>query len=235
MIAQHLLGLQHLEKYILFDLACHLGTLLAIAQVFYKPLRYIVTSPNTLRRWQIAIAIAPLFPLALFLKPIKALYADPIYLGYFFLATSAILFVGCLIGPRIAQRMRTPTPLRDAAVIGLWQTAAIFPGLSRSGATISGARLLGWDPREAVVFSFMLAIPTVLGGTVLELYSFWKHPEAYASLSFLHYAAGFLVSFLVGIVSLRLLIEIVSTYRFIFFAWYCLFLGLATTAYFQLS
>ena len=135
-----------------------LGTLLAIAFVFYQPLREVIQS-NTIRRWQIALAIAPLFPLALFLKPIKAMYADPSYLGYFFLCTSAILFIGCWIGARMAQVRREPAPLRDAAVIGLWQAAAIFPGLSRSGATISGARLLGWEPREAVIFSFMIAIP----------------------------------------------------------------------------
>lgn len=229
-IAQHFLGLEHLERYILFDLACHLGTLLAIAVVFYKPLQEVIKT-NTIRRWQIALAIAPLFPLVLVMKPIKAMYADPSYLGFFFLATSAILFLGCWIGARV---QRKTTPLRDAAVIGLWQAAAIFPGLSRSGATISGARMLGWDPKEAVIFSFMIAIPTVLGGTVLETYSFWKHPEQYAALSFAHYAIGFAFSFVVGIFALRMLLEIVASYRFVFFAWYCLFLGLATTAYFHL-
>ena len=66
------------------------------------------------------------------------------------------------------------------------------------------------------------------------MYSFWKHPEEYAALSFWHYAVGFIFSFAVGIVALRMLLDIVSSYRFIFFAWYCLFLGLATTAYFHL-
>ena len=101
-IAQHFLGLEHLERYILFDLACHLGTLLAIAVVFYKPLQEVIKT-NTLRRWQIALAIAPLFPLVLVMKPIKSMYADPSYLGFFFLATSAILFLGCWIGARVQR------------------------------------------------------------------------------------------------------------------------------------
>jgi len=230
-IAQYLLGLQDLKKYILFDLSCHLGTLLAIFFVFFQPLKEVVLR-DTQRRWQIAVAILPLFPLVLVLKPIKALYSDQGLLGFFFLATSAILFLGSWLGQRGVKEGQKG--MRDALYIGLWQAAAIFPGVSRSGATISGARLLGWTPYESVVFSFMIAIPTVLGGTVLEIYSFWKHPEQYASLSFSHYAVGFIFSFLLGCGALKLLVRIVDRYRLTFFAWYCLFLGLATSAYFHL-
>lgn len=232
-IVQHFLGLQHLERYILFDLACHLGTLLAIFCVFFQPLKNVILH-DTQRQKQIALAILPLFPLVLVLKPIKALYADPSYLGFFFLITSAILFLGSWFGAQAIKAKENASLLKHAFVIGLWQAAAIFPGLSRSGATISGARMLGWTPEDSVLFSFMIAIPTVLGGTVLEVYRFWTHPEEYASLSLNHYAIGFLFSFLLGYIALKILIQLVNQYRLTFFAWYCLFLGLATSAYFHL-
>lgn len=232
-IVQHLLGLQELDQYILFDLACHLGTLLAIVFFFFQRIKDLFKGDRA-RLFQIALATAPLFPLVLVMKPIKAAYADPSYMGLFFILTSAILFLGIRFGKTVPETARQPNRWRDALLIGTWQAAAILPGVSRSGSTISGARLLGWSPNDAVFFSFMLAIPAVLGGTTLEVYKYWRHPEAAADVSMLHYFIGFSVSFAVGLFGLRLLMRIIASNKFSYFAWYCLFLGLATAWYFQL-
>lgn len=231
-LTQHLLGMKDLDHYIIFDLICHLGTLLAIVVIFFQNIKS-AFQHSRLELWQIALGTLPLFPLVLLMKPIKATYADPSYLGFFFIATACILFAGTLFGKTAPDTQIKKRPLRDAVVVGLWQAAAIFPGVSRSGSTISGARLLGWSPGEATTFSFLLAIPAVLGGTTLELYKLWTHPESAISLPFFHYLTGFLTSFLVGLFALQLLIKLVSQNKFYYFAWYCLILGLATTYYFH--
>lgn len=232
-LAQFLLGLHSLDKLILFDLACHLGTLLAIVLVFYKDLKSALTS-NFRLLMLVGIATLPLFPLVWLLKPIKSLYASPGVLGFFFLATAAILFLGIWLG-RTQSRPTPPLQSKwDALRIGLWQALAILPGISRSGATISGARMLGWDYIDAVRFSFLLAIPAILGGTVLELFSWWKAPESVAALPLGYYGVGFAFSFATGYAALRLLMASGAKSKFSYFAWYCLFLGLATTAYFHL-
>ena len=171
-LAQHFLGLQNLDHYLLFDLACHLGTLIAIGLFFFQAIRNLFVGQTTHLR-QVVLATLPLFPLVLLMKPIEAAYAEPAYLGVFFLMTAAILFLGVYYGKTSPEGQRHQHVWRDALVIGSWQALAILPGVSRSGSTISGARLLGWSPQEAIVFSFLLAIPAVLGGTSLELLKLW--------------------------------------------------------------
>lgn len=236
-LVEHLLGLENLDHYIMFDLACHLGTLMAIFFVFARYIKDSFTN-DTSRLWQIIIATLPLFPLVLLMKPIKAAYADPSYLGFFFMMTSAILFLGIHYTKKEpAQDLHPPMHLRkwrDAFSIGLWQALAILPGVSRSGSTISGARILGWNTKEAINFSFLLAIPTILGGTALEVLNWIKHPETVANLPSEHYLAGFFISFIVGLGALKLLIYVANHNKFSYFAWYCLILGLATTYYFHL-
>ncbi len=230
-LAQYFLGMQDLDHYILFDLVCHLGTLLAIFIVFFQNIKTIITK-DTQRFWQVVIGTLPLFPLVLLMKPIKAAYADPSYLGFFFILTSIILFAGVRFGKTKPPEQISKRPWRDALAIGLWQALAILPGVSRSGSTISGARLLGWSANDAVVFSFLLAIPAILGGTTLEIFKLWQHPESSVNLPLSHYLLGAIFSFGVGFFALQLLIKLTLQNKFYYFAWYCLILGLATTYYF---
>lgn len=232
-LIQYFLGLENLDRYIIFDLVCHLGTLMAILLVFSRSILDMF-GRNITRFWQVAIATLPLFPLVALMKPIKAAYADPSYLGFFFLLTSAILFLGCRFGKSTPEPQLEYRRWRDALRIGMWQALAILPGVSRSGSTISGARLLGWSAHDAVVFSFLLAIPAICGATAYELIKLWQHPEFALELPAIQYIAGFAVSFIVGLGALRLLMRLAVQNKFYYFAWYCLFLGLATTAYFHL-
>lgn len=229
---QHLLGFQHLDQYILFDLICHLGTLLAIFIIFFNQIKELAFH-NTLRLKQLALATLPLFPLVLLIKPIKAAYADPGYLGFFFLITSCILFLGVYFGKTAPEQARKQRTWRDALIIGSWQAAAVLPGISRSGSTISGARILGWSPQDAVSFSFLLAIPAILGGSALEIMKLWQHPENIPVISLVHYSLGFFISFIVGLGSLQLLKRLAFHNKFAYFAWYCLVLGIFTIAYFS--
>lgn len=231
-LTQYFLGLQNLDRYIVFDLVCHLGTLLAILSLFFRPICQIFQTKITVL-WQVVIGTLPLFPLLLIMKPIKAAYADPSYLGYFFLMTSAILFLGFRFGKEVSEVNRQKHTWRDALLIGIWQAIAILPGVSRSGATISGARLLGWAPYDAVFFSFLLAIPAIIGGTILEVGKLWWHPETAIDLPIAQYVAGFMTSFFVGLAALQLLLRLAVRNKFSYFAWYCLFLGLGTLYYFN--
>jgi undecaprenyl-diphosphatase len=234
-LGQFFLGFSHLEGYVLFNLVCHLGTLLAICCIFMTEIKTALLYDKQ-QRMQLLLGTLPLFPLVFLLKPIKALFDQPQYLGYFFLITALLLYLGTKIDKLSFQQSQTASPQRlrrDALVIGLFQAIAILPGISRSGATISAGRMLGWEAQRAVRFSFLLAIPAILGGVVLETLQLFKAPSSLPSLNPLAYAAGFTTSFLVGYLALRLLIQLASRDKFIYFAWYCLFLGIATTLYFN--
>lgn len=227
-----LLGLSHLNHLILFSLVCHLGTLLAIFCVFSEQIKRTIQYDHT-RLIQICLAILPLFPLLLIMKPIKAVFADPHYLGFCFIITAFLLYIGIQSNQEASLLKLQKNRWRDAFMIGTFQAFAILPGISRSGATISIGRRLGWTYQEAASFSFLLAIPTILGGTVLEILQLWKTPAAdMPSIGWLQYSAAFLTSFFVGYLALSWLMRVAVKGKFIYFVWYCLAVGIFSLIYF---
>lgn len=230
-LAQSLFGFKDLENYIIFDVVCHLGTLLAIFCIFRKQIIELCSDKTRLA--QIALATLLLFPLVLILKPIKSLFDNTQLLGFFFLLTAGILYAGIRLGNEASPQKLTNNRWWDAIFIGLFQAIAIIPGVSRSGATISAARMRGWSAIEAINFSFLLAIPAILGATAIELISIWKgHPTANVQLS--QYAFGFVTSFIFGLFALILLKNLAVKHKFMYFVWYCLVLGIATAVYYNM-
>lgn len=231
-LSQYFLGFQNLDKYVLFNLVCHLGTLGSIFVIFYPQIKQSLSTDRK-RFLQVVCGTLPLFPLVFMLKPIKSVFDQPEYLGICFMITAVLLFSSVLIHIQFSaqnERRKWTDPL----AIGLVQAVAILPGISRSGATISAARLLGWTKAEAVQFSFLLAIPAILGGTVLEVWQLIKSTTpTVATISPLTYIAACATSFVVGCLALKVLIRMVANDTWIYFAWYCLFLGIATFLYFN--
>lgn len=230
-LGQALLGIKNMQDYIFFDLVCHLGTLLAIFFVFHHDILQLLKG-NKIRLLQLILGTLPLFPLVLLLKPIKAVFDETHYLGFFFMITALLLYAGIRFGSIKQESNLQTSKWRDALIIGIFQAIAIFPGISRSGATISGARILGWPPQEAVTFSFLLAIPAILGGVTLEILQILNKPSFHShGLDFTHYAAGFLTSCIVGYLALLLLKRLAAKQQFMYFVWYCLAIGIFTIVY----
>jgi undecaprenyl-diphosphatase len=107
-------------------------------------------------------------------------------------------------------------------VIGLAQCTAMIPGVSRSGATIVGAMLLGAEKRAAAEFSFFLAIPTMAGAFVYDLY---KNRGQMSGSGALLIAIGFIVSFVVAWIVVRVFLDYVSRHGFALFAWWRVIVG----------
>lgn len=235
-LTQSLLGLKHLDQLILFNLVCHLGTLCSIFCIFYQPILSLFKTDRT-QLFQLILGTLPLFPLLIILKPIKTLFDSPQYLGYFFLTTAAILWIGQRFSSTVSLETLKARKWRDPLIIGMFQAVAILPGVSRSGTTISGARLIGWDFQKAVRFSFLLAIPAILGGTVLEAGQLILNHEKYphVDLGIAQYGIAFIAAFIMGYLSLRWLTSIGSGKKFIYFVWYCLLIGFFSLWYFNLG
>lgn len=231
-LGQYFLGLGSLENDLLFNLICHLGTLLSIFYVFFPLIRESLKNPSS-RLWTVILGTIPLFPLVLIIKPLKTLFDDPQILGPCFLTSACLLFVSLYY--RFPFTLQTPQRRWiDPLTIGLFQAIAVLPGISRSGATISAACLLGWEKKEAVQFSFLLAIPAILGGIVLEGWQVWQ--SSFSTLSSINpwtFIVGFFTSFFIGCCSLKGLISFMIHDKWVYFAWYCFLLGIFTTFYFN--
>lgn len=142
---------------------------------------------------------------------------------------AAALIVGALAILAVERTRRTPRVGRaedvspmQAAWIGLAQCASLWPGFSRSAATILGGLLCGLERRAATEFSFFLAIPTLGAATVYDLL---KHRNALAHGDFLWLAVATVVSFLVAWAAIRWLLRFVATHDLTPFAWYRIALG----------
>jgi undecaprenyl-diphosphatase len=151
-------------------------------------------------------------------------------------ATAIALIIGAGIIELIDRRYRREGAMtldditwRQAFWIGLIQTISMIPGTSRAGATIMGGMALGLTPRIATEFSFCLAIPTMLGASVLRL---WKHRADLTQDALGVIAVGTAVSFVVALVVVVAFMRYVRKHRFTPFAIYRVVLGVAVLLYY---
>lgn len=209
---------------VIFDLACHLGSLVALVWFFKREIFRLFTADRT-KLFYLCIALIPLVPGYFLLAPLRKAAADPQFLGSCLMITGGIL----LLGNRVRIKSKT-RPIRDALLIGTMQSAALIPGISRSASTISCAQVLGWTPHEAVRFSFLLAIPTIIGGNLVEALRLCKSKEVVDLLN-LDCLLGFAAAFGAGILVIRFAIAWLEKGNLKLFAWYCIVLGILANLY----
>lgn len=151
-----------------------------------------------------------------------------IALGIFFLYTSTLLF----LSDKVRETTKTAAGInwKDALIIGLFQAFALFPGISRSGSTICGALFRKIDRDTAVKYSFMLGIPTILAGCLVEIKDA-VDGNALPWNEIPMYLIGFAVAVVVGIGAIKLVDLLVKNNKFKYFAVYTLILGIIVISY----
>lgn len=222
----HFLGFDSPGK--TFEVLIQLGAILAILTVYAaKIMRILFDLPSDGRTQRfvggVLLAFLPAAVTGAVLhKYIKAMFEFPALVCVSLIVGGVIL----LAVEKMVQRPRyndvMDFPMSLAFKIGLCQCLAMIPGVSRSGATIVGAMLMGTDKRSAAEFSFFLAMPTMAGAFAYDLY------KNYATLSpenIQAIAIGFAVSFVAGAFVVRYLLDFVSRNGFGFFAWWRIIVG----------
>jgi undecaprenyl-diphosphatase len=227
LLAGHFLGFQSPGK--TFEVLIQLGAILAILSVYAgKLVHLLVDFPRDARTRRFVLAVLIAFLPAAVIGATLHKYIK----GYLFESPALVctsLIVGGIVllavdKMRLSQRYIDVMdyPLAMALVIGFAQCLAMIPGVSRSGATIVAALLLGADKRSATEFTFFLAMPTMAGAFAYDLYKNWAilAPEDFKGI-----ALGFAVSFIAGVVVVRYLLDFVSRHGFAPFAWWRIFIG----------
>ena len=219
------------EGSLALDVALHAGTLLSMLLFFRSDLVRLLAGltsrtddePRALERRRlllIVIATVPTGLIGLGLKhTVERLSMSLVAAGLGFLITAAFLLAGERRGRREGGLSLRDIPLWHPVVIGLAQGAAVWPGWSRSASTIGLALVLGWRWDDAGRFSFLAAMPAIVGAILLTARDIAALPPAPA-------AVGFLVSFAIGTLSLKILMRFLAARRLWPFALYCLGLGL---------
>jgi undecaprenyl-diphosphatase len=230
-LASALLGYDA-EYWALFNIVIQLGAILAIVVLYWRTfwavlqglLRRDPVSIRFVRNLLVAFLPAAVIGVVLH-KHIEALLGSP-------MTVAVALIVGGIAILGIERWVKegdiagvAEIPLAKVVGIGFIQCLAMVPGVSRSGATILGALSLGVERRTAAEFSFFLAIPTMLGATVLELVSKRHELMAGNSVGLAGIGLGFLVAFLVALVVVRWFVGLVGKRGFTPFAWYRIVVG----------
>ncbi|EXI91969.1 MAG: Undecaprenyl-diphosphatase [Candidatus Accumulibacter sp. BA-94] len=217
------------ERGKLFEIVIQSGAMLAVCWEYRAKIGSVVRglpSEPAAQRFALNILVAFL-PLAviglLFGKAIKAhLFNAPVVAAAFIIGGLVILWA-----ERREHRIRIESiddlSLSDALKLGLAQALALIPGTSRSGATIIGGLFFGLSRRAATEFSFFLAMPTLIGASIYQLYK----ERALLSVDDLGmWVVGFIASFISAFWAVRGLLRYISTHDFSIFAWYRIAFGI---------
>ncbi len=227
LLAGHFLGFKSPGK--TFEVLIQLGAILAILTVYFGKLwQLLISLPSNAgsRRFVFGILLAFL-PAAVigalahkFIKSV--LFESPMLISIMLILGGIVLLVvdRMKLTSRYADVTELPPSL--ALKIGLCQCLAMVPGVSRSGATIVGALLMGVEKRAAAEFSFYLAMPTMAGAFAYDLYKNWSTLDP-ASISSI--ALGFVTAFIAGVIVVRYLLDYVSRHGYALFGWWRIVVG----------
>ncbi len=219
----HLAILEHyfkIEEPVVMAAFLHLGTFMATVIYFRKPLAELIAGVFKRDRdslWYLLFIVLANIPIGLFAlffrSTIESTFSDLKIIAVFLGLSGLFVLLTALI-----SRGAKKVGLVQTVIIGFGQMFAVFPGLSRSGLTISSAMFSGVEPVQAFKFSFIMSLPAILGANLLELKggSGFGHP--------VEMFAGLLVSLVVGLVALRLLSGLVKKHFYIF-GFYCLLIS----------
>lgn len=232
-------------KAFIFDVLVQLGTLVAVIAYFWKDLVAIFKAviagirtkkplgeANSRLGWYIVLATIPAGLGGLLLKSkVEAAFSSPVLTAVLLFVTAVILTLAEIFS-RKERDLESVTP-KDAIVIGLSQLLAIFPGISRSGATISGGLSRGLKREAAARFSFLMSIPIMLAAGLLSVLDLLKIPDLGSFLPII--LVGFIVALVVGYLSIRWLLNFLKSRSLIPFAVYCAIVSILTIfiAYFR--
>ena len=227
-LATELLGFDA-DKWALFNIAIQPGAILAIVILYWRTFWDVLTglfqrSPSA---WaftrNLLVAFVPAVVLGLALgDQIEGLLGNAEVVAWALIVGGfAILVVERFARPEYSGGVAEMS-FKQSAMVGLVQCLAMVPGVSRSGATILGAMGMGIDRRTAAEFSFFLAVPTLTGATVLQLY---KHGAGIGNDMVGYILLGALVSFLVAIVVVKAFLAVITRFGFGPFAWYRILAG----------
>jgi undecaprenyl-diphosphatase len=229
LLAGHFLGFESAGK--TFEVVIQLGAVLAILSVYAGKLIGVVRdapSDPAARRFiaSVLIAFAPAVVIGVlahdFIKDV--LFETPMLIAIMLVLGGVVLLVVDRIAPEPHHDDAMRLPIKTSLAIGFIQCLAMIPGVSRSGATIVGAMMLGASKRAAAEFSFFLSMPTMAGAFAYDLY---KNRDVLDASAMGEIAVGFVVAFIAAVLVVKWLLGYVSRNGYALFGWWRIIVGSA--------
>ncbi len=215
-LVSHLIGLDQTEFLKSFEISIQVGAILSVVVLYW---RMLLVNVEVIKR--VIVAFIPTGVLGFLLYKLikKFLLGSSNVVLWSLLVGGALLIIFELLHKEDRESVGEVSDIsyRNAFLIGIFQSIAVIPGISRSASTIVGGLLLGLKRKTIVEFSFLLAVPTMLAATVYDLI---KSGSQFSLDQVNLMAAGFISSFVVAIISIKFLIHFIKTHTFIPFGVY---------------
>ena len=221
LVFHHIFGIEA-EDNLTFIIVLNMGSLMPLLWVFRADCLKLVKNPFQKMTGLLVVSVAPLVLVSvLFLDFIESMFQLVDYLWVGFVITGVVL----LLSDRLKnnEKQLEELKVRDAVFCGLAQAFAVFPGISRSGATITAALGRGLDRESAARFSFLMSIPSAFGAILFRLSHLVTGRVDVHDLNFLNLAAGFVTAAMVGYFSINFMLAVVRKARLKYFAIYYIF------------
>jgi len=218
-----------------FEIFIQLGAILAIVWLYRAKFTEVIRNAGTSKEARhfltnLAIAFVPAALVGFLAHDwIKEYLFNPVMVAWALVVGGMAILLIEWWNPRSVVEVADDVPYRTALGIGLAQVLSLFPGVSRSGATIMGARSLGLSRRAATEFSFFLAVPVMFAATGFDLI---KSRNTLVAADAPVFAVGFVVSFISAVFVVKAFLAFVSRKSFVGFAWYRIIFGAALLVFF---
>ena len=226
----------------MFDVVIQLGAILAVIVLFFRKLNPFAPSKSALEKkgtwglWiRVCVAVIPSAAVGVLLDD----WLDEHLYNYITVAVALVVYGILFI---LIERFKPADKASVTAVeginyklaflIGVFQMLALIPGTSRSGSTILGAMLLGCSRAAAAEFSFFMAIPTMLGASLLKVVKLFAEGVTVTALEWGILAVGCVTAFIVSLAAIKFLMDFVKKHSFASFGWYRIVLGALVIGYF---
>jgi undecaprenyl-diphosphatase len=227
------------KEMFIFNVLVQNGTLVAVIFYFWKDLWKIVreffsqlkqgtpfASHHARLGWLLIAATIPAGLAGLFLQDIvEQAFSSPLVAGIALIITAILMFLGEKISLNLGDAH--DITLVNAIFMGIMQSLALFPGVSRSGSTISGGMMRHLCRESAARFSFLMAVPIMLAAGGFSTYQMFTEVKDLGTFLPLM-AIGFISAMIVGYIAIRWLLRFLVNHSLIYFSIYCLLLGSAT-------
>ncbi|MCL4105621.1 UNVERIFIED_CONTAM: hypothetical protein GTU68_057496 [Idotea baltica] len=224
-LGSHTLGIDDQDGNLTFAVVVHAATALSSIVIFYKEIGSIIKdllafkwNQGTKYTAMLALSAVPVVIVGLFFEDdLEGLFGDSLsFIGYMWLVTGVLLLITMYV-----KKHTKPLGFGNTFIMGLAQAVAVFPGISRSGATIAAGLLQKMNKDEIARFSFLMVIVPILG----------KDPEdalqvAASTTDAMPLLVGFIAAFVVGILACKAMISIVKRNKLYYFSIYCFVLGI---------
>ncbi len=208
--------LMKVEESLFVSIILHVATLLSILIVFRKDVWQMIRHPFSRESMMIVVATIPTCILCLILMPIIKLSFSGMLLPLCFLVSAVLLLTSEKLAKSKKQKDMT---FKSAFLIGVAQGFAVFPGVSRSGTTISGGLLCGNKKEDVTKFSFLMSIPIIVLSLLMEIVEIAMGGQA-LNVSVVGVVVAFFTAFLTGIFAIKVMIKLTRNSNLKYFAFY---------------